>query len=484
MEKRWNFLKAITIILLFVLSSIPMVNAESVEWDVTLNFSEPISGYMDYVVFGEATDANDGLPIDEHDQMKPPSLYLRAWLDDDFQMPYDKLLEDYRRYPDTEKIWDLYVEWESTPKNITISWDNNEFIDCEYDSIILMRYGSSNEILKFIDMRSEDHYAYMPRFYNGICFDYFQISCKKTSNGDPGGGDPSSPPNGDLPLGENHPPIANASASEIFGFVNAPLNFNGSLSTDADGYITSWIWDFGDNTTGDGETINHTYTNSGIYTATLTVTDNESATDTDTFIVQIATGNNAPTKPQVNGITEGHQNTEYTYTAVSTDLDDDTICYFFSWGDDITTVSEFLPSGTSCSMDHEWSSAGEYEIEVYAYDNKTYSEPTQLTVLIDIVYVDDIGYLIDDDGDGIYDSFYNNATGETITVEEQADGTYLIDSDGDGEWDYIFDYDLKDLAEYQITGDISELFAYCAAIGIIILIFIILILLWRRKKKK
>ena len=60
--------------------------------------------------------------------------------------------------------------------------------------------------------------------------------------------------------------------------MNTLLNFNGSLSTDTDGYITSWTWDFGDDTTGDGEIVEHAYTNSGIYTATLTVTDNENAT--------------------------------------------------------------------------------------------------------------------------------------------------------------------------------------------------------------
>lgn len=82
---------------------------------------------------------------------------------------------------------------------------------------------------------------------------------------------------------------------------------------------------------------------------------------------------------------------------------------------------------------------------------------------------------IDNDGDGIYDSFYSNATGETTTVEEQADGTYLIDDDGDGEWDYIFD--LESLANYQAEKDTSgfEL--------LIIFVSLALILLWRKKSK-
>ncbi|GAI77927.1 unnamed protein product, partial [marine sediment metagenome] len=39
-------------------------------WDVTLDFSET-GGKIDYVVFGEAPDANDGA-VDSYDTPKPP----------------------------------------------------------------------------------------------------------------------------------------------------------------------------------------------------------------------------------------------------------------------------------------------------------------------------------------------------------------------------------------------------------------------------
>ena len=51
-----------------------------------------------------------------------------------------------------------------------------------------------------------------------------------------------------------------------------------STSTD-DGFIVSWEWDFGDEETDEGETVTHTYASTGVYTATLTVTDNEGAED-------------------------------------------------------------------------------------------------------------------------------------------------------------------------------------------------------------
>ena len=65
----------------------------SIEWDVTLNFNEP-GGKSDYVIFGEAPDANDGPPADIYDEPKPPlpmPPYLRAWCDDELPTPYYNL---------------------------------------------------------------------------------------------------------------------------------------------------------------------------------------------------------------------------------------------------------------------------------------------------------------------------------------------------------------------------------------------------------
>ena len=72
-----------------------------------------------------------------------------------------------------------------------------------------------------------------------------------------------------------HPPVARVSANPTSG--NSPLNvhFDGSESYDADGIITSYKWDFGDGTSGNGQTASHTYTSLATRLATLTVRDNE-----------------------------------------------------------------------------------------------------------------------------------------------------------------------------------------------------------------
>jgi PKD repeat protein len=57
--------------------------------------------------------------------------------------------------------------------------------------------------------------------------------------------------------------------------------FDGSDSTDSDGTISDYVWDFGDGDTDSvsGAEAAHTYTDAGTYTVTLTVTDNRGAND-------------------------------------------------------------------------------------------------------------------------------------------------------------------------------------------------------------
>ena len=76
----------------------------------------------------------------------------------------------------------------------------------------------------------------------------------------------------DSPTPINAQPIASL-ASACTGLT---CSFDGSGSSDPDGTITSYAWNFGDGTTGSGSTVSHAYT-AGTYTITLIVTDNGGA---------------------------------------------------------------------------------------------------------------------------------------------------------------------------------------------------------------
>jgi PKD repeat protein len=82
------------------------------------------------------------------------------------------------------------------------------------------------------------------------------------------------------------PPMADAGGT-YSGFEGEAILFDGSGTNDADGWIESYRWDFGDGTSGTGVRPEHTYTQEGTYTITLTVTDNDGLTDTDTTQINV-----------------------------------------------------------------------------------------------------------------------------------------------------------------------------------------------------
>jgi predicted transcriptional regulator len=63
--------------------------------------------------------------------------------------------------------------------------------------------------------------------------------------------------------------------------------FDASLSSDFEGYLDDYQWNFGDGSFGSGETLAHAYNENDEYTVTLTVTDDEGGTDSSTISVPV-----------------------------------------------------------------------------------------------------------------------------------------------------------------------------------------------------
>jgi hypothetical protein len=83
-------------------------------------------------------------------------------------------------------------------------------------------------------------------------------------------------------------PSATLSALPASGEVPLSVTFDGSKSTDNDGSITGYNWNFGDGFTQIGNaTMSHVYKTPGTYTASLTVTDNSGLTATATQTLQV-----------------------------------------------------------------------------------------------------------------------------------------------------------------------------------------------------
>ncbi len=90
---------------------------------------------------------------------------------------------------------------------------------------------------------------------------------------------------------QNTPPLAQIDLDLSSGRAPLTVQFDAGNSTDPDGTITSYFWDFGDGTTSTQPAPVHTFTVPGTYTVTLTVKDNDgaSATTNVEVIVEAAT---------------------------------------------------------------------------------------------------------------------------------------------------------------------------------------------------
>lgn len=99
----------------------------------------------------------------------------------------------------------------------------------------------------------------------------------------------------------NRPPVANAtlSATTNYNYQTQPtamVNFNGTLSTDPDGVIVRYLWDFKDQypAGATGATATHRYKAPGTYYPTLTVVDDLGASASTTVTVTVTGPNRSP----------------------------------------------------------------------------------------------------------------------------------------------------------------------------------------------
>ena len=172
------------------------------------------------------------------------------------------------------------------------------------------------------------------------------------------------------PPPENTPPIANAGGNQTVN-EGATILVDGTDSTDEDGRIVTYEWDFGDGTAAEGPTQTHVYADDGTFTVTLTVTDDGTPTPlTDTDTMTVTVNNVAPTVDAGDG--QRFQSNEGDVVRVSstfTDLgSEDTHTATIDWGDasQNTTIS---PAVSPLSAEHVYRDDGEFTIAITVTDD-------------------------------------------------------------------------------------------------------------------
>jgi len=113
----------------------------------------------------------------------------------------------------------------------------------------------------------------------------------------------------------------------------------------------------------------HAYSHLGTYNITLTVTDSNDQTASDTIKVWIQESNNPVNQPTITGPISGKASTRYEYTFVATDPDENDVYYYIEWGDD--NVEEWIgpyASGEKVAIKHRWAERGTYTIKAKSKD--------------------------------------------------------------------------------------------------------------------
>ena len=243
----------------------------------------------------------------------------------------------------------------------------------------------------------------------------------------------------------NQPPVAAFNFSPTNPLVGGWVQFNGSASSDPDGTITSYAWNFGDGNTGSIVAPYNRFAAPGTYTVTLTVTDDDGASDTETHTVQVGPTNQPPVasftiSPPSPGVLE------WVRFDGSSSYDPDGSISSYSWnfgdgntGSIVAPYNRFAAPGTytvtlTVTDDDGASDTEAHTVQVgptnqppvasFNYSPLSPGLGEQITLNATMSYDPDgniVSYLWDRDGDGI-----NDASGTLVTVSYYDVGVHVV----------------------------------------------------------
>jgi len=168
---------------------------------------------------------------------------------------------------------------------------------------------------------------------------------------------------------QNLPPVAVATGVNTTGFAPLTVNLDASGSNDFEGGPLTYLWDFGDPSSGPANSSNlvnpsHTYATVGNYTAVVLVIDNLGLNDLASVAITVTAPNQPPTVAPTAAPANGTAPLAVQFTANGVDPDNGPAPLTYSW--------DFGDTGTSSVADptHTYTSPGAYIATVNASDGE------------------------------------------------------------------------------------------------------------------
>lgn len=172
----------------------------------------------------------------------------------------------------------------------------------------------------------------------------------------------------------NEGPTASFVYSPTQPKVGEKVNFNASGSTDPDGSIVSFQWDFGDGRSDSGKTVTHKYRNAGTFTVVLVVQDNSGNSGTTSQTVNVSEGDSPTASFVYSPANPAENETIYFNATESEDPDGDIVSFDWDFGDGTT--------GTGKTVTHQYGSSGSYTVLLKVTDDDGNIDTASQTVSV------------------------------------------------------------------------------------------------------
>jgi PKD repeat protein len=178
----------------------------------------------------------------------------------------------------------------------------------------------------------------------------------------------------------NVPPMAVLSLLASDVGIGEPIKVNASMSSDtpSDNSSLSYSWEFGDSKFGEGISVEHSYNDEGEFIVTLTVTDDDGASDTDTVTITVL--NSDPTCTAMDDVVL-FEDESVTFTGSGSDTKNDEALLQLSWDLGIPGIPP-TPWKDTANFKYTYTVAGVYTAVLSVRDDNgaTATDTVEITV--------------------------------------------------------------------------------------------------------